>query len=194
MVDAATALMRAGAAGVMVDNSAATHSPTDWFTLAGDDKARRVVLDLHHPQRRRRGGVDERPALPWPARRGVPAPTRRGVRVPPRAQLSRLRLPVRQDRSRRRRRRRPGRDDLSRDATPLHPRRAGLAAVQPLRHLAARARRRGRDLGEGVVSRDPLTTPDAPARCPLSRAVILRTPKDPAALVGPPSSARPSRW
>ena len=38
MVDAATALMRAGATGVMVDNSAATHSPTDWFTLAGDDK------------------------------------------------------------------------------------------------------------------------------------------------------------
>lgn len=38
MVDAATALVKLGAAGVMIDNSAATHSPTDWLTLSSDPK------------------------------------------------------------------------------------------------------------------------------------------------------------
>lgn len=38
MVDAATALVKLGAVGVMVDNSSATHAPTDWLTLAGDPK------------------------------------------------------------------------------------------------------------------------------------------------------------
>ncbi|HEV2294679.1 MAG TPA: DUF4261 domain-containing protein [Tepidisphaeraceae bacterium] len=38
MVDAATALVKIGASGVMVDNSSATHSPTDWLTLASDPK------------------------------------------------------------------------------------------------------------------------------------------------------------
>ncbi|MDQ3438715.1 MAG: DUF4261 domain-containing protein [Planctomycetota bacterium] len=36
MVEAGSALVRVGAAGVMVDNSAATHSPKDWLTLAAD--------------------------------------------------------------------------------------------------------------------------------------------------------------
>jgi hypothetical protein len=36
MVDAATALVKLGAAGVMVDNSAATHSPKEWLSLADD--------------------------------------------------------------------------------------------------------------------------------------------------------------
>jgi hypothetical protein len=36
MVDAATALVKLGAHGVMVDNSTATHSPTDWMALAND--------------------------------------------------------------------------------------------------------------------------------------------------------------
>ena len=41
MVDAATALVKLGAHGVMVDNSAATHSPTDWMSLVSDEKSNR---------------------------------------------------------------------------------------------------------------------------------------------------------
>jgi hypothetical protein len=39
IVDAASALVKLGATGVMVDNSAATHSPTDWFSLADDPQS-----------------------------------------------------------------------------------------------------------------------------------------------------------
>jgi hypothetical protein len=39
MVDAATALVKLGAHGVMVDNSAATHSPTDWMSLVNDQQS-----------------------------------------------------------------------------------------------------------------------------------------------------------
>ena len=39
MVDAATCLIRAGGAGVMVDNSGLTHSPQDWLDLSGDPDA-----------------------------------------------------------------------------------------------------------------------------------------------------------